>query len=66
MITLKIVDQRGSDLYVVLIMSFCILESKQMLSQTVLKLGIHMENLGNYMRLTCESELDIYRIKYQS
>ena len=62
-ITLKIVDKRGPDLNVVLIMRLCILESKQMLisfailSQTVSKLGI--QNLGSYMSLTCEYELDI-------
>ena len=63
-ITLKMVDQRRLDFYVVLTMSLCILESEQIsvnkftiLSQTILKLGI--QNLGSYMRLTCEYELDI-------
>ena len=57
------VDQRRSDFYVVLPMSLCILESKQnvnkfvILSQTILKLGI--QNLGSYMRITFEYELDV-------
>ena len=40
------VDQGRSDFYVVLTMSLCILESKQMF-------------LGSYMRLTCKYELHI-------
>ena len=57
------VDQGRSDFYVVLTMSLYVLESKQMLisfailSHAVLKLGT--QNLGSYMKLTCEYEVDI-------
>ena len=63
MITLTMVDQGRSDFYVVLTMSLRALESKQMLITLLfkviqfLKLGI--QNLGSYMGLTCEYELDI-------
>ena len=45
------VAQGRSDFYVVLTMSLCVLESKQTLMGT--------QNLGTYMRLTCEYELHI-------
>ena len=57
------VDQGRSDFYEVLTMSPCVRESKQMFISLlfkviqVLKLGT--QNLGSYMRLTCEYELDI-------
>ena len=56
------VDQGRSDFYVVLTMSLCVLESKTnvnkfaILSHTVLIL--RTQNLGSYMRLTCEYELN--------
>ena len=57
---LKMVDQGRSGFCVVLTMSLCVLESKQKFAiscHAVLKLGT--QNLGSYMRLTCEYELDI-------
>ena len=57
------VDQGRSDFYVVLTMSLRVLESKQMLISLLFKviqfLKLGTQNLGSYMRLTCEYELDI-------
>ena len=56
-------DQGRSDIYVVLTMSLRSLESKQMLISLLFKaiqfLKSGTQNLGNYMGLTCENELDI-------
>ena len=63
MITLTMVDQGRSDFYVVLTMSLRALESKQMLISLLFKviqfLKLGTQNLGSYMGLTCEYELDI-------
>ena len=60
-ITLKMVDQGRSDFYVVLTRSHTRIKTNvnkfAISSHTVLKLGI--QNLGSYMRLTHEYELDI-------
>ena len=57
------VDQGRSDFYIVLTMSLCVLESKQMLIsllfQVIQFLKLGTQNLGSYKRLTCEYELDI-------
>ena len=63
MITLTMVDQGRSDFYIVLTMSLRALESKQMLISLLFKvihfLKLGTQNLGSYMGLTCEYELDI-------
>ena len=57
------VDQGRPDFYVVLTMSLRAFESNQMLISLVFKviqfLKLGTQNLGSYMRLTCEYELDI-------
>ena len=66
MITLTMVDQGRSDFYVVLTMSLRTLESKQMLISLLFKviqfLKLGSQNLGSYMRLTCEMSLISYQI----
>ena len=60
---LTIVDQGRSDFYVVLTISLPAFESKQMLISLLFKviqfLKLGTQNLGSYMRLTCEYDLDI-------
>ena len=57
------VDQGRSEFYVVLTISLCVLESKTNVNKFVILhytvLILRTENLGSYMRLTCEYELDI-------